>query len=68
MIQQNDIENKAYTNTITNSFYCQFLLPCGFCTRLNMDCPKQNKTYIHWLQATQVGDYPINLNKVICKG
>ena len=66
MVQQNNINTSSYTTT--TGFYCQFLLPCGYCTRLNRDCPKQCGTYIHWWQAPQVGDEPIDFNKVTCNG
>lgn len=67
MVQQNNINTPSYITT--TGFYCQFLLPCGYCTRLNKDCPKQyNNTYIHWWQAPQVDDEPIDFNKVTCNG
>ncbi len=41
------MNNSINSNTSTNysyNNYCQYRLPCGYCTMLNKDCPKQYST------------------------
>ena len=64
MVQQsNNINNSS--STTTTSFYCQFLLPCGWCTRLNRDCPKQYGFKINW-RGIEPNDVPHYLYEVTC--
>lgn len=72
MVQQENIKNEQnnYTTTTTNTttgHYCPFLLPCGYCTKLERDCPKQYKE-IRWdWTYPKVGDWNINQYEITCK-
>ena len=67
--------NKGYDTSTTGSntaqssqyYYCTYRLPCGICTRTNMQCPLMTNTFptgpIYKLPdiTCREADYPVNL-------
>lgn len=68
MVKIENEQNNYVTSVTTTGFYCQFLLPCGYCTKLNRDCPRQYNKEIYWdWTYPKVGDWHINQYEITCK-
>lgn len=40
-----NFDSASSTDYLHNSWkFCQYRLPCGYCTKLDKDCPKQGNT------------------------
>ncbi len=64
MVQTN---GTTQSYTMETAIYCPHLLPCGYCTLLFRDCPKQNGAHIDWWNTQPtVGDDPTFMRGVQC--
>lgn len=60
-------EYRQPQSVTSSGFYCQYMLPCGFCKELKIDCPKRYGTNITYpVQNGTWTDKP-SLNGIQCR-